>query len=176
MTKKWGKSKLENFKDCEVRWQMLFKKIIFNVFQSPIKLGWGHQQTVEGGGERRGGEVLTSEAGGDCFLHGALSCALSSGGCLGEGMKVVGCILEWALPQTQQNWGYLFTMRGHSTLSGQGLILLPTSIYILSPYHLVPHKTGYSSLPNILCWPPFPAPSYCHSGSCLSFPAKCLKG
>lgn len=99
------------------------------------------------------------------FLGGArqLSCVIFSSGCSGEGMKIVGFILEWGLLQTQGETGKevegtceeVLIVRSYSTWSGQGLTLLPTFMYLTSPCHLAPLKTGSSprNLRNVLSWP-----------------------
>lgn len=88
-----------------------------------------------------------------------------------------GAFWSGAFPETQESWGYLFITRGHSTCSGQGLICLPTFIYLTSPSHLVPHKTGHnhSNLQNILSWPHSHTPFQLLLCSCLFFPARFLE-
>lgn len=132
MTKKWVKNKLFNISKMWGGKKNFL--IIFHAFHFPIKLKWGHQQTEGGGstcgdGRRRDRKWSTHlREWGRWLLTWSrqLSRALSSGGCSGEDRKIVGCILEWALPQIQGSWGHLWggvIMRDCSTGCGQRLIL-----------------------------------------------------
>lgn len=119
---------------------------------------------METGGEERRCEILTSEWG-RTLLRWSPSAQLCDflQRCSGEGMKIVGFILEWGLLQTQGETGKevegtceeVLIVRSRSAWSGQGLTLLPTFMYLTSPCHLAPLKTGSSprNLRNVLSWP-----------------------
>lgn len=121
----------------------------------------------------------------ECFLDGACQfcCVIFSSGCSGDGMKIVGFILAWGLPQTQRETGKgiegtckeVFVVRDHSSCSRQGLTCPQFYIFNTSIIWFLLRLAQVTPVLEIFFLGSIHSPYRLRSISCLFILAKFLK-